>query len=163
DVTYTRFYRAAGDALTWTAAGGSMLAVHGFTSPDVVVYDASKPGSPLQLPARVVADVDGYTLQLTVPGTGPRTLWAAGSQGRASYDAHNYLNLGSADLVPTGYVNTTFTGRTPSDSSLVLGIHAPPPTHLLAPTVPAGVALGRLPAHDPAEAAALVGKLVAYS
>ncbi len=79
--------------------------------------------------------------------------------GSASFDAHNYLGGANPDLLPTGYINTAYGGRAASDSSLALpqgrqGV----PGGILRPTV----ALGRLPARSPAEAAALVAKLQAY-
>ena len=81
--------------------------------------------------------------------------------GSASYDAHNYYGLGQHDLVPTGYVRTFFSGRTPSDTTLALaqGSGSKPG----APQAVPSLALGRLPARTPAEAQALVAKLRAYS
>jgi hypothetical protein len=79
--------------------------------------------------------------------------------GSASFDAHNYLNGANPDLLPTGYVTTAYTGRTASDSSLVLaGGTAGDRTGSSRPFI----ALGRLPARSPAEANALVAKLAAY-
>ena len=69
--------------------------------------------------------------------------------GSASYDSHGYTQSGAPDLVPTGYVQTQYMGRTASDSSLLADAAT-------------GPALGRLPARSPAEAAALVSKLAAY-
>jgi hypothetical protein len=68
--------------------------------------------------------------------------------GAASVDPHNYLGLNTADLVPTEYSLTTFSGRTASDAALL-------PAN-------SNLALGRLPARTPAEAAAVVNKLIGY-
>lgn len=79
--------------------------------------------------------------------------------GSASFDAHNYLNGANPDLLPTGYVTTAYSGRTASDSSLVIAKGAPSTqTDRGRPFL----ALGRLPARSPAEADALVAKLQAY-
>ena len=72
--------------------------------------------------------------------------------GSASYDSHGYLQSGAPDLVPTGYVITHYMGRTASDLALVTATQGGVPT----------LALGRLPARTPSEAAALVAKLGAY-
>ncbi len=79
--------------------------------------------------------------------------------GSASFDAHNYLNGANPDLLPTGYITTAYAGRAASDSSLALpqGRQATP-GGILRPVL----ALGRLPARSPAEAAALIAKLQAY-
>ncbi|MDQ2807761.1 MAG: C25 family cysteine peptidase [Chloroflexota bacterium] len=66
--------------------------------------------------------------------------------GSASYDSHGYTQSGAPDLVPTSYVVTYYMGRTASDAALGAG----------------NLALGRLPARTPDEAAALVAKLGAY-
>ncbi|HUS17427.1 MAG TPA: C25 family cysteine peptidase, partial [Chloroflexia bacterium] len=73
--------------------------------------------------------------------------------GSASYDSHNYLGLGNQDLVPTGYAVTRDASRTASDVVLA-GSNGSSPVLM---------ALGRLPARTPAEATALVNKLIAYS
>jgi len=71
--------------------------------------------------------------------------------GEASYDAKNYLGLGDSDLVPTRLIDTSLM-ETASDDSLadfnLDGI--------------ADLAVGRLAVRTPAEASAMVRKIIGY-
>jgi hypothetical protein len=70
--------------------------------------------------------------------------------GDSSFDPRDYLGLGDRDVVPTKLVATNFL-KAPSDDWLVAGADGQP-----------RLALGRLPARDAAEAAAMADKLLAY-
>jgi len=71
--------------------------------------------------------------------------------GDASFDSRNYIGGGAADLVPTRLVATSLL-RTASDSWLTDfdddGVSE--------------IAIGRLPARDAADAATMIGKVIAY-
>jgi subtilisin-like proprotein convertase family protein len=71
--------------------------------------------------------------------------------GDASFDPRNYLGLGNWDLVPTKLVGTTML-ETACDDWLA---------DFNGDDVPE-IAVGRLPARTPAEAAAIVAKIIAY-
>ncbi|HKQ06744.1 MAG TPA: C25 family cysteine peptidase [Blastocatellia bacterium] len=78
----------------------------------------------------------------------PRFLLLAGS---ASYDARNYLGFGDSDVVPTKLIDTAEM-ETASDDWFAD----------IADDGLARLAVGRLPARTPTEAAALVAKIIAY-
>jgi hypothetical protein len=78
---YTRRYEAAQDALQFTAAGQQPVAVRGFSSAAVTVYDVTDPAAPVRLAAGARFEGDGYTLRLTPPTTGLRRLVAVGPSG----------------------------------------------------------------------------------
>ncbi|MEK6405889.1 MAG: C25 family cysteine peptidase [Acidobacteriota bacterium] len=78
----------------------------------------------------------------------PRYVLLAGS---ASYDPKNYNGLGGYDLVPTRMVDTEFMETASDDWFADFNLDGIPE-----------MAVGRLPAHTPEEAASTVAKLVSY-
>jgi hypothetical protein len=138
------------------AAGQQLAALHaadGLTTravPVSAIYDQFGNGAPS-------AEAITAFLAWSARSAAPAARYAA-LLGSASYDAHNYLNGANPDLLPTGYFTSAYTGRTASDSSLVLLRDA---TEAPGANIPF-LALGRLPARSPAEATALVAKLGAY-
>jgi hypothetical protein len=132
------------------AAGQQLAALHaaqGLTTrvvPVSAIYDQFGSGAPD--PAAIAA-----FLTWSSRSASPAARYAV-LLGSASFDAHGYLNGANPDLLPTNYFTSAYTGRTPSDSSLALPAGSRQPI----------IALGRLPARSPAEAAALVAKLQAY-
>jgi len=74
DVTYARRFRAVDDRLLFRAASGATVAVSGFGSGDIAVYDLSQPRAPRRLlgPA-ITQQPDGtWTVKLNAPaGAGP--------------------------------------------------------------------------------------------
>jgi hypothetical protein len=139
------------------AAGQQLAALHssdGLSTrlvPASAIYDQFGNGAP---DAAAIAAFLDWSHRAWSPA--PRY---AALLGSASFDAHNYLNGANPDLLPTGYVMTDYSGRAASDSSLALSqgtlAGADGGRHPF-------IALGRLPARSPAEAAALVAKLQSY-
>jgi len=76
-ITYPHSYRAENGALMFTVAGGTQVAVGGFTSNDVSGVDLTDPAAPVSLK---VATASG-TATLTAPDGGTRTIFVfAGSR-----------------------------------------------------------------------------------
>jgi len=71
-LTYGHTYTADGDRLRFTAAGGTVLTLAGFTQP-VRVFDITDPSKLQEVPGYLQR---GDGVQLRVPGTGSRTLLA---------------------------------------------------------------------------------------
>jgi len=72
-LTYTHTYTADGDRLRFTAAGGTVLTLAGFTQP-VRIFDITDPSLVQQVAGQLQRD---GTVQLAAPGKGTRTLFAA--------------------------------------------------------------------------------------
>ncbi len=115
-VTYQRRYAATDDALRFTVAGGTRVAVAGFSDPAVRLVDATNPAAPVEVTPVVSADGDTYTATATIPGTGTRTLYAfasgrvdapsslvadQASSLRASGNAADLVIITTADLAPS--------------------------------------------------------------
>ena len=83
-VTYQRAYRAENNALKFTAQGNQQVSIPGFTDSQLRVVDVTNPSGPQETPGIVKQQNDGsYTLTVTAPGSGTRTLMAfAASQAR---------------------------------------------------------------------------------
>jgi hypothetical protein len=75
-ITYAHTYRADNDTLRLTAQGGSQVTVDGFTTAKVRVLDVTNPAAPVELTGAGSAQGGAYSVSLTVPGTGERTLLA---------------------------------------------------------------------------------------
>ena len=80
-LTYWHTYTADNDILRLTAVGGTPLGVDGFSSSQIRVMDITDPQAVQEVLGSVQSQGAGYSIQLEVPGSGTRTLWAfAGSQ-----------------------------------------------------------------------------------
>ena len=80
-LTYWHTYTADNDVLRLTAVGGTPLEVDGFSSSQVRVVDITDPQAVQEISGSVQSQGAGYSIQLEVPGSGQRTLWAfSGSQ-----------------------------------------------------------------------------------
>jgi hypothetical protein len=76
-VTYAHTYRADGDMLHFTARGGEVLAVDGFSTRRVLVLDLTEPDRVVRLEGQVRGDPrSGFTVTFQVPGRGERLLAA---------------------------------------------------------------------------------------
>jgi hypothetical protein len=73
--------------------------------------------------------------------------------GDASYDPRNYVGQGANDFIPTSFVTASFSPEPASDDAIA---------DFNADGIPE-LAVGRLPVSSPAEAAAMVNKVVGYS
>ncbi|MCK5255854.1 MAG: hypothetical protein KAQ81_07515, partial [Deltaproteobacteria bacterium] len=75
-ITYKRTYTAADDTLFCSAEAGELLTLKGFTSPEIRVIDITDPTEVVEEAGEVAPDGGDYTITLTVPGAGERTLFA---------------------------------------------------------------------------------------
>ncbi|HEX7174437.1 MAG TPA: C25 family cysteine peptidase [Pyrinomonadaceae bacterium] len=79
-VTYRRAYRAEADQLNFTAEGGAVTRVTGFTTANIRVVDITERGSVTEVVATVesvkIDEGGGYAVRFTPGGTGRRTLLA---------------------------------------------------------------------------------------
>ncbi|HKP54355.1 MAG TPA: C25 family cysteine peptidase [Chloroflexia bacterium] len=76
-LTYAHLYRADADALRFAAQGGSLVTIAGFTGQQVRVLDVTNANAPAELIGTVTGSkAEGYSVSLTVPGAGQRTLVA---------------------------------------------------------------------------------------
>ncbi|MCK5421853.1 MAG: hypothetical protein KAJ08_06790, partial [Deltaproteobacteria bacterium] len=75
-ITYKRTYTAADDTLFCSAEAGELLTLKGFTSPEIRVIDITDPTEVVEEAGEVTPDGGDYTITLTVPGAGERTLFA---------------------------------------------------------------------------------------
>jgi hypothetical protein len=98
-VNYARNYTAANDSLRFTVAGGSQVAVGGFSSADVTLYDVTT-----SVPQAVAATVNAGTLNATVSGSGLRTLLAVGATGRVAPASITAVSADSVTGVAADYV-----------------------------------------------------------
>jgi hypothetical protein len=106
-LTYAHLYRADADALRFTAQGGSQVTIAGFTGQQVRVLDVTNANAPAELTGTVTGSkAEGYSLSLTVPGAGQRTLVAllntqASAVSRIAADRPSSwgTSANSADLV----------------------------------------------------------------
>jgi uncharacterized repeat protein (TIGR01451 family) len=72
DLTYERRYRAVDDALTFTAAGGTQVAIGGFTGPGVLLFDVTVPSRPVLVTGSAASrEGDGrYEVRFGATGSG---------------------------------------------------------------------------------------------
>lgn len=125
-----------------------------------VVYDAFSHGRPD--PAAIRDLIQHARSGWAAPA--PRYLLLVGD---ASYDPVGYLGGSEVDIIPTQFVDTTFTGWTASDVWYALPPEAFEPDGVTpradgaVPLIPV-MAVGRLPAQDAEQAAAMVAKVLAY-
>ena len=75
-ITYQHTYNAESNALRLTANGAQQVAIGGFTSSDVQVFDVTNPNAPQEVAAVVQAQKGSYSVVTTAPGSGQRTLFA---------------------------------------------------------------------------------------
>ena len=85
DLTYERRYEAVDDALSFTAAPGTEVAVSGFTRPEVMVFDVTLPSRPvLVTPGAVSSSGDGrYEVRFSAAGRDEVRRYEALLPGRA--------------------------------------------------------------------------------
>jgi hypothetical protein len=97
DLTYPRTYRAVSDRLPFRVPGGGAVALTGFRSPDIAVYDVAQPLAPRRLGGLAgQPQPDGtWGLSFTAPGAGPYLAVTAGGLDSAAVrpsspaDLHN--------------------------------------------------------------------------
>jgi hypothetical protein len=98
DLSYPRTFRASGDALAFSAAGASQVAVTGFTSSGIRLIDTSDPLHPRWISGATV-DADGsggFRLTFVPAGPGPFLAVASGAlRAPASPKAWNVSTLRS--------------------------------------------------------------------
>jgi peptidase C25-like protein len=75
-LTYPRQYRAENNSLAFSALGGQLLKLEGFSSAGIRVVDITDANSPVQLPAYATKAGSGYNLTLQPVGAGVRSLIA---------------------------------------------------------------------------------------
>lgn len=75
-LTYPHQYRAENNRLRFTAPGGQLIRVEGFSNPNVRVVDVTDPSSPIQLPSLATASEGSYAIRVQTPSGGVRTLLA---------------------------------------------------------------------------------------
>jgi len=86
-LTYAHSYRADGDNLQFTAAGGAQISVEGFSNPNVRMVDITD-ATPAELSVGVASGRGGtLTAAATVPGSGTRTIYAFGADRIATPEA----------------------------------------------------------------------------
>lgn len=73
---YPRSYRAVGNNLVFTAAGGASVRVQGFSTRSIHLLDITNPARVERLLPQFQGASGNYSLALTVPGSGTRTLMA---------------------------------------------------------------------------------------
>jgi hypothetical protein len=77
-VRYGHLWEADGDALRFTVEGFQQVAIGGFASARVSVFDVTDPMRVVEVAADVVKDGDAYRVRVGVPEPGTRTLLAVG-------------------------------------------------------------------------------------
>jgi hypothetical protein len=111
DLTYPRLYRADADRLSFRAAAGGAVALTGFHSSDVAVYDVAQPLAPRRLgglPAQPQAD-GSWGVSFLAPDAGPFVAATGGAlattnvRGSSPADLRNargatYLVISPAEL-----------------------------------------------------------------
>ena len=75
-LTYWHTYTADNDTLRLPAVGGGPLGIDGFSSSQIRVMDITDPQAVQEVLGTVQSQGAGYSIQLEVPGSGSRTLWA---------------------------------------------------------------------------------------
>jgi hypothetical protein len=73
EATYPRAFEAEGDALTFTADGGSRFQVSGFSASDLELFDVTAPGAPRRITDFQVTGSGPYTVEFEPAETGDRT------------------------------------------------------------------------------------------
>ena len=107
---YRSRYRATGDRLAFAAAGNPAIRVTGFTTPDVMLFDVTRPKRPVLVTARPFADGEGtWGVAIAPRSPGARyqalTVQAAASPARVAADRpstlRSRLNRGRYIVVTT--------------------------------------------------------------
>ncbi|MEE9501153.1 MAG: C25 family cysteine peptidase, partial [Candidatus Aminicenantaceae bacterium] len=75
-LTYWRTHTADQGTLRLTAMGGEQLSISGFGSSGIRVVDITHPDNVFKVKGKVIAQGSGYTITVSVPGSGERTLLA---------------------------------------------------------------------------------------
>lgn len=111
---YARGYNADTNSLKFTAASGRSVSVSGFSDSKIRVVDVTDPKASQEVIGKVNQDTQGYSITLTAPGTGTRTLlaFADAQVKQAAKVAANKLSTwrqssNSADLVIIAYGDFT--------------------------------------------------------
>jgi autotransporter-associated beta strand protein len=76
-LTYQRLYDGKGQPLLFTAPGGSVVRLSGFTDDSTRILDVTDPDSPVA-PIATRDSMDSAALDVAIPGSGSRTLYAFG-------------------------------------------------------------------------------------
>jgi hypothetical protein len=75
-LTYPRQYKAENSSLWFSALGGQLVKLEGFSSVNLRVVDATDPNSPVQLTVRATKASSGYNFMVQPVGAGVRSLIA---------------------------------------------------------------------------------------
>jgi Peptidase family C25 len=81
-LTYLHTNEADNNALRFQATGNTTVTIRGFTSSAVRVIDVTAPRAPQELKATVTKGGDGFSITVTAPAKGARTLLALASDQR---------------------------------------------------------------------------------
>ncbi len=99
-ITYRHTYTADNNALRFTLANKQQATIDGFSSPAIRVLDITDPNEIRQVSARVQQQDEGYSVTVSAPKPGGRTLWAlADDQARrvAAITSNRPSNLRDGD------------------------------------------------------------------
>jgi autotransporter-associated beta strand protein len=75
-LTYAHRYVADNNALRFSMAGGGVVRVEGFTTPNIRVVDITNPNSPIDITIVASPSGAGYAVKIQAPGSDTRTLLA---------------------------------------------------------------------------------------
>jgi hypothetical protein len=75
-INYPRSYTADSNMLRFGASGGQQVTIGGFTAADIRVVDVTNPSQPQELIGAILGSKSSASITLSVPGTGPRVLYA---------------------------------------------------------------------------------------
>jgi hypothetical protein len=78
-ITYQRKYVADSNALRLSASGGQQVTIGGFNSSSIRVIDVTNSNNAQELTGAILGSKTSGSISLTVPGTGPRVLYAFGA------------------------------------------------------------------------------------
>ncbi|MBI5076232.1 MAG: DUF11 domain-containing protein [Nitrospirae bacterium] len=109
DLTYQRSLAAHNDSLAFTAAGSQPLTVHGFTKPDLFIFDITDPDRPVLNRAATIDGSGGnYSISFR-PSPGSRYLAIASDAAAAPVDAvaSNPSSLSSMENMADYLIITT--------------------------------------------------------
>ena len=75
-ITYPHTYSADDNALRFNLSNKQQVTIDGFNSPAIRVFDVTDPNEIRQVFARVQQQAEGYSITVSAPKPGGRTLWA---------------------------------------------------------------------------------------
>ncbi|HEV8579476.1 MAG TPA: C25 family cysteine peptidase [Thermoanaerobaculia bacterium] len=95
DLTYSRHYRAVSDRLAFRAEAGRAVALDGFRSTDITVYDLAQPLAPRRLGGlNAQPQADGtWGVSFLAPDAGPYVATTGGALGRTTVEASSPADL----------------------------------------------------------------------